>query len=41
MYLYQDRMQAVKLYIKLGKRTGSTVLQLGYPTKNALNIWHR
>jgi transposase-like protein len=33
--------QAVKLYIKLGKRTGATIRQLGYPTKNALKSWHR
>ena len=41
MYLYEDRIRAVKLYIKLGKRTGSTIRQLGYPTKNALKSWHR
>ena len=41
MYLYEDRIRAVKLYIKLGKRTGPTILQLGYPTKNALKSWHR
>ena len=41
MYSYEDRIRAVKLYIKLGKRTGPTMLQLGYPTKNALKSWHR
>ena len=41
MYLYEDRIRAVKLYIKLGKRTGPTIRQLGYPTKNALKSWHR
>ena len=41
MHLYEDRIRAVKLYIKLGKRTGATLRQLGYPTKNALNSWHR
>ena len=40
MYSYEDRIRAVKLYLKLGKRTGATILQLGYPTKNALKIWH-
>ena len=39
MYSYEDRIRAVKLYIKLGKRTGATIRQLGYPTKNALNRW--
>ena len=41
MYLYEDRIRAVKLYIKLGKRTDPTIRQLGYPTKNALKSWHR
>jgi hypothetical protein len=31
MYSYEDRILAVKLYIKLGKRTGATIQQLGYP----------
>ena len=41
MYSYEDRLRAVRLYIKLGKRTGLTIRQLGYPTKNALKAWHR
>ena len=41
MYSYEDRIRAVKLYIKLGKRTGPTIRQLGYPTKNSLKSWHR
>jgi transposase InsO family protein/transposase-like protein len=41
MYSYEDRIRAVRLYIKLGKRTGATIRQLGYPTKNALKGWHR
>jgi putative transposase len=41
MYSYEDRIRAVKLYMKLGKRTGATIRQLGYPTKNALKSWHR
>ena len=41
MYSYKDRIRAVKLYIKLGKRTGVTIRQLGYPTKNALKTWYR
>ena len=36
MYSYQDRLRAVRFYIKLGKRVGLTIRQLGYPTKNAL-----
>jgi len=41
MYPYEDRIRAVKLHIKLGKRTGAIIRQLGYPTKNALKSWHR
>ena len=41
MYSYEDRLRAVRLYIKLGKRGGLTIRQLGYPTKNALKSWHR
>jgi transposase InsO family protein/transposase-like protein len=41
MYSYEDRIRAVKLYIKLGKRTGATIRKLGYPTKNALKSWNR
>jgi putative transposase len=36
MYSYEERIRAVKLYIKHGKRTGPTIRQLGYPTKNSL-----
>jgi transposase InsO family protein/transposase-like protein len=39
MYSYEDRLRAVQLYIKLGKRAGLTIRQLGYPTKNALKSW--
>ena len=41
MYSYEDRIRAVQLYIKLGKRTSATIRQLGYPTINALKSWHR
>lgn len=36
MYSYEDRIHAVILYIKLGKRVTATIQQLGYPTKNSL-----
>jgi putative transposase len=39
MYSYEDWLRAVQLYIKLGKRVGLTIRQLGYPTKNALKAW--
>ena len=41
MYSYEDRIRAVKLYIKLGKRIRATICQLGYPTKNSLKGWYR
>ena len=41
MYSYEDRIRAIKLYLKLGKRTAPTIRQLGYPTKNALKSWYR
>ena len=41
MYSYEDRLRAVRLYIKLGQRVALTIRQLGYPTKNALKSWHR
>ena len=41
MYSYEERMRAVELYIKLGKRARATICQLGYPSKNALKGWCR
>lgn len=41
MYSYEDRIRAVELYIKLGKRVRPAIRQLGYPTKNALKGWYR
>ena len=41
MYSYEDRIRAVELCIKLGKRVRATIRQLGYPTKNALKGWCR
>ncbi|WP_347557879.1 IS3 family transposase [Robbsia sp. KACC 23696] len=40
MYSYEDRMRAVRLYLKLGKRVGATIRHLGYPTKKSLISWH-
>ena len=41
MYSYEERIRAVKLYIKLGGRLGSTIRKLVYPTKNSLISWYR
>jgi transposase-like protein len=40
MYSYEDRMRAVQLDLKLGKRVEAAIRQLGYPTKNSLKSWH-
>lgn len=41
MYSYEDRIRAVELFIKLGKRVRVTIRQRGYPGKNALKGWLR
>ena len=41
MYSYAQRIRAVKLYIKLGRRLNATIRHLGYPTKNSLKGWYR
>lgn len=41
MYTYEDRIKAVELYLKLGRRLGATIRKLGYPTKNTLISWYR
>ena len=41
MYSYEERIRAVKLYIKLGGRLGATIRKLGYPTNNSLITWYR
>ena len=41
MYSHDERLRAVELYLKLGKRTGATIRQLGYPTKNSLRDWYQ
>ncbi len=41
MYSYADKLRAVELCIRLGKRLNATFRQLGYPTKNAMRGWYR
>lgn len=41
MFSYEDRLRALQLYIKLCKRIGLTIRQLGYPKKKALMSWYR
>lgn len=35
MYSYEDRIRAVQLYIKLGKRISAPIRQLGYTLLNS------
>lgn len=41
MHRYEDRMRAVALYIKFGKRAQATIREQGYPSKNTLRCWYR
>ena len=41
MHSCEDRIREVKLYLTLGKCTGPTIRQLGYPTMDALKSWYR
>lgn len=41
MYSYEDRIRAVGLNIKLGKRVRPSIQQLGYPTMNTLKGWYK
>lgn len=40
MFLEEERIRAVTLYIKLGKRLGTDIPQLAYLTKNSLLGWY-
>jgi len=41
MYSYEDRIRAVELYIRFGKRLTATVRQLGYGTTKSLERWYQ
>ncbi|MBA2134174.1 IS3 family transposase [Capillibacterium thermochitinicola] len=41
MYSYEDRIKAVKLYIKYDLSVADTIRELGYPTRNALIKWYK
>lgn len=40
MYSYEDRMRAVKLYIKYDYSVADTIREQGYPSRNGLVRWH-
>ncbi|MGE8454419.1 MAG: helix-turn-helix domain-containing protein, partial [Pseudomonadales bacterium] len=39
MYSYEDRIRAVKLYLKYGGKTATVVRELGYPSGKNLKRW--
>jgi len=39
MYSYEERLKAVELYLRYGKRIKATIRELGYSTKNSLMAW--
>lgn len=39
MYSYEDRLQAVKLYIKYNLSIADTIHELGYPSRNMLRAY--
>ena len=41
MYSYEDRMKAVKLYIKYDLSAADTVRELGYPNRKMLVQWYK
>ena len=41
MYSYEDRIRAVRLNLKLGKRIRATIRQLGYPKNKSFISWYR
>lgn len=41
MYSYQERMKAVKLYIKYEHSLASVIQELGYPSSKALYKWFK
>jgi transposase-like protein len=41
MYSYEDRIRAVKLYIKYDFSVADTIRELGYPTHKALIKWYK
>ena len=41
MYSYEDKMRAVKLFIKYNKSCMSVINELGYPSRPQLKAWHK
>lgn len=41
MYTYEQRMEAVNLYIKYGHRAAAVIRELGYPNRHMLVKWYK
>lgn len=41
MYSYEERMEAVQLYIKYDLSAADTIMELGYPNYNMLRRWYK
>ncbi len=41
MYSYEERIRAVKLYEKYGKRAAAVIRELGYPNRHVLVKWYQ
>lgn len=41
MYSYEDRIRAVELYIRYGRKAAAVVRELGYPSCKNLIRWVR
>jgi len=41
MYSYEDRIKAVKLYIKYDQCSADTIRELGYPSRSMLVRWYK
>ena len=41
MYSYEERIRAVKLYEKYGKRAAAVIRELGYPNRHILAKWYQ
>ena len=41
MYSLEDRIKAVKLYIKYGKSAAAVIRELGYPNRHSLASWYK
>lgn len=41
MHSYEDRIWAVELYYRYGKKTSAVVRELGYPSTKQLSRWVR